>query len=87
MHFGKVATIDVVASTVGFSVTITCAALGVGAASLIIGPLTTTTLTSVGGLVAARWLPKAWPSWSCARRTHGLWRPLDGLQLPDVLGT
>ena len=53
MQFGKVAAIDIGASTVGFSVSIVCAALGVGAASLVIGPLTTAALTSVAGLAAA----------------------------------
>jgi O-antigen/teichoic acid export membrane protein len=81
MHFGKVAAIDVVASTVGFSASIVCAALGVGAASLVIGPLTSTTLTSAAGLVAARWLPKAWPSWSSARRLMGFSGHLTGFNV------
>ena len=63
MQFGKVAAIDIGASTVGFSVSIVCAALGVCAASLVIGPLSATVLTSVAALAAARWVPKAWPSW------------------------
>ena len=48
MQFGKVAAIDIGASTVGLSVSIVCAALGVGAASLVIGPLTTA-VALVGG--------------------------------------
>ena len=78
MQFGKVAAIDVIGATVGFSVSIVCAALGVGAASLVIGPLTTTALTSVGTLAAARWMPRAWPSRSAARRLLGFSGHLTG---------
>jgi PST family polysaccharide transporter len=78
LQFGKVAAIDVVASIAGFSVSIVCAALGVGAASLVIGPLTSTTLVSVGTLAAARWLPTAWPSRSSARRILGFSGHLTG---------
>jgi O-antigen/teichoic acid export membrane protein len=81
MQFGKVALIDVGASTVGLSVSIVCAALGVGAASLVIGPLSTTILTSVAALAAARWVPKAGPSWSCARRLMGFSGHLTGFNI------
>jgi O-antigen/teichoic acid export membrane protein len=81
MQFGKVAAIDVVASVVGLSVSIICAARGVGAASLVIGPLTTAALLSLGGLTAARWIPKAWPSWSSARRIMGFGGHLTGFNV------
>ncbi len=83
MKFGKVAAIDVGASVVGLTVSIICAARGVGAESLVIGPLTTAALSSVAGLAAARWLPKAWPSWSSARRLMGFSSHLTGF---NVLG-
>jgi O-antigen/teichoic acid export membrane protein len=78
MQFRKVAAIDVVCSTVGFSVSIICAVLGVGAASLVIGPLAATTLTSVSSLVVARWLPRALPSRASARRLLGFSGHLTG---------
>jgi O-antigen/teichoic acid export membrane protein len=81
MKFGKVAAIDVVSSVVGLAVSIVCAARGVGAASLVIGPLTTAALASVGGLTAARWIPKAWPSWSAARRIMGFGGHLTGFNV------
>jgi PST family polysaccharide transporter len=81
MQFGKVAAIDVVASTVGLSVSIICAALGVGAASLVIGPLISAAISSVAGLALARWIPKAWPSWACARRLLGFGGHLTGFNV------
>jgi PST family polysaccharide transporter len=83
MKFGRVAAIDVVASTVGLAVSIGCAASGVGAASLVIGPLATAALSSVGGLACARWIPKAWPRWSSARWLMGFSTHLTGF---NVLG-
>jgi O-antigen/teichoic acid export membrane protein len=81
MEFGKVAAIDVLGTTVGLSVSIICAARGVGAASLVIGPLTTATISSVAGLIVARWVPKAMPSRSSARRLMGFSSHLTGFNV------
>jgi O-antigen/teichoic acid export membrane protein len=83
LRFSTVAAIDVIATTVGLAVSIVCAASGVGAASLIIGPLSTAVISSVSGLAAARWIPRARPSWSCARRLMGFSSHLTGF---NVLG-
>jgi O-antigen/teichoic acid export membrane protein len=83
MQFGKVAALDVIATTIGLTVSIVCAARGVGAASLVFGPLATAVISSVAGLATARWLPRAWPSWSSARRLMGFSGHLTGF---NVLG-
>jgi O-antigen/teichoic acid export membrane protein len=81
LQFGTVAALDVVATTVGLAVSIVCAARGVGAASLVIGPLVTAAISSGGGLAAARWLPKVWPSWSSARRLMAFGGHLTGFNI------
>ena len=83
MRFGRVAAIDVLSTTIGLSVSIACAAGGVGAASLVIGPLATAAIASLAGLVTSRWVPRAMPSWSSARRLMGFSSHLTGF---NVLG-
>lgn len=83
MQFATVAALDVVSTAVGLGVSIVCAARGVGAESLVIGPLATAAVLSVGSLAAARWVPKAWPSRSSARRMMGFSGHLTGF---NVLG-
>ena len=86
MQFATVAALDVVA-TVGLAASIVCAARGVGAESLVIGPLATAAVLSVGALAAARWVPKAWPSRSSARRMMGFSGHLTGFNVPRILGS
>ena len=62
MRFGIAAAIDLGSTVVGLSISIACAASGVGAMSLVIGPVIATALASIFGLRAARWLPKARPT-------------------------
>jgi O-antigen/teichoic acid export membrane protein len=69
-QFGKVAAIDVGATMTG-----------VGAASLVIGPLTTAAIASVASLLTARWVPRAWPSRSSARRLMAFSSHLTGFNV------
>lgn len=68
MQFGRVAALDIGTTTVGLAVSIACAAAGVGAPSLVIGPLVATGLASIASFIACGWIPRAWPRWSNARR-------------------
>jgi PST family polysaccharide transporter len=78
LQFQTVAVIDLASSVVGFSVTVACAALGLGAASLVIGPVTATVIASCGSLLWARWLPTARPSRESAQRLIGFGKHLTG---------
>ncbi len=81
MQFGKVAMIDICGSVLGLAVTVACAASGLGARSLIIGSLAGTVISSVAGLVCARWVPKAWPSRRSARHLLNFGGHLTGYNL------
>ncbi|HWE13940.1 MAG TPA: lipopolysaccharide biosynthesis protein [Solirubrobacteraceae bacterium] len=81
LQFAKVATVDMASSVVGFSLTVVSAALGVGAVSLVIGPVAGTAIASVGSLVYARWLPTARPSRSSARKLLGFGGHLTGFNV------
>ncbi|HWE11729.1 MAG TPA: lipopolysaccharide biosynthesis protein [Solirubrobacteraceae bacterium] len=78
LQFGKVSLVDMASSVVGFSVTVVCAARGVGAASLVIGPVAGTAIASLGSLFYARWIPSARPSRSSARKLLGFGGHLTG---------
>jgi O-antigen/teichoic acid export membrane protein len=67
MRFGTAAAIDIGSTVTGLMVSVGCAVEGVGAMSLVIGPLTATVIASIAGLACARWVPKVWPSRNSAR--------------------
>lgn len=71
LQFQKIAAIDLGAQTSGFVITVVCAALGLGAASLVIGPVVSTAVASTGSFAASRWLPTARPSRASARTVLG----------------
>ncbi len=81
MKFGLVAAIDIGSSTLGFLISIACAVAGLGAYSLVIGPLAATGMTSIASLVAARWLPRARFSRASARRLFSFGGHLTGFNL------
>ena len=83
LQFRKIAAIDIGSATVGLAVSVACASQGVGAESLVIGPLTTAVILSVASLMTARWVPKAWPRWSSARALLGFSGHMTGY---NVLG-
>ena len=68
MRFRTVAAIDVGSAVAGLGVSIACAAEGLGAASLVIGPVATTFLSTVAALLCARWVPRVLPSRASARQ-------------------
>lgn len=78
LQFNRIAVVDMTSQTTGFAVTVTCAALGLGAASLVIGPLVATTVGSTASIIASRWLPTARPSRASARRQLGFGGHLTG---------
>lgn len=78
LQFRKVAVIDMGSNVVGFSVTVLCAVLGLGAASLVIGPVVSTGIASCAAFISARWLPTARPSRESARRLWGFGSHLTG---------
>lgn len=78
LQFSKIAGIDLGAQTSGFVLTVVCAALGLGATSLVIGPVVSTAVASTGAFIASRWLPTARPSRSSARRLMGFGGHLTG---------
>jgi O-antigen/teichoic acid export membrane protein len=71
LQFGKIAFVDIGAQTVGFSLSVVCALLGAGAASLVIGPLAATGIATLASFLYARWLPTARPSRESARKLFG----------------
>lgn len=81
LQFGQVAAIDMTSQVAGFSVTLACALLGLGAASLVIGPVAATGLSSLGAFAAARWLPTARPSRASARQVLGFGGHLAGFNV------
>jgi O-antigen/teichoic acid export membrane protein len=68
MRFRVVAAIDLSTAVLGFAVSVVAAALGLGAKSLVIGPLATAASSTVISFVAAGWVPRARPSRESARR-------------------
>jgi len=81
LEFTKVAGIDMASQVVGFTVTVVCAILGLGAASLVVGPVAATGLASAGSLIFARWLPTARPSRASARNLLGFGGHLAGFNV------
>lgn len=68
LQFGKIAFVDIGAQTTGFTLSVVCAVLGAGAASLVIGPLAATGIASLASFIFARWVPTARPSRASARK-------------------
>jgi O-antigen/teichoic acid export membrane protein len=81
MKFGLVAGLDFCTSVLGLAVSVTAAALGVGAESLVIGPLVTITASSVLSFLAAGWLPTARPTRESARRLFSFGKHLTGFNV------
>jgi O-antigen/teichoic acid export membrane protein len=81
LQFQTVAVIDMGSSVIGFSVTVAGAALGLGAASLVIGPVTATAIASCASLLRARWLPTARPSRESARNLVRFGKHLTGASI------
>lgn len=81
MQFSRVAAIDIGTTTFGFFVTIACAATGVGAESLVIGPLASMALASITSFAACGWLPHARPRRDSAHRLVSFGSHLTGFNL------
>ncbi|MEA2293678.1 MAG: hypothetical protein QOE86_1317 [Solirubrobacteraceae bacterium] len=81
LRFRAIALIDIGSFTLGTVISIACAAAGVGAASLVIGPLVTTGVTTVSAFAISRWLPRARPTRAAARRLVGFGGHLTGFNI------
>ena len=81
MRFSVVAAIDVGATVTGLATSVGCAAAGVGAASLVIGPLASTIISSVAAMLCAQWLPHVLPSRKSARRLFSFGGHLTGYNI------
>lgn len=81
MQFGRVAALDIATTTVGLIVSVVCAATGLGAVSLVIGPLVGVALSTIGSFIASGWYPRAWPSRASARRLLSFGSHLTGFNI------
>ena len=81
MHFRTVAAIDIGSSVAGLAVSVGCAAEGLGAMSLVIGPVATTFLSTAAGLLCARWVPRVLPSRANARQLFSFGGHLTGYNI------
>jgi PST family polysaccharide transporter len=68
LRFDLLSKMDVAGSVIGLGVTVGCAAAGLGAKSLVLGPVAQSVASSVISLGIVRWLPRTRPDRESLRR-------------------
>jgi len=81
MRFRVVAAIDLGTMVLGLAISVTAAALGVGAKSLVIGPLVTMGSSTVFSFLAAGWLPRARPTRESAHKLFSFGKHVTGFNV------
>ncbi len=81
MKFRVVAAIDVSTMVLGLAISVCAAALGLGAKSLVIGPLFTMASATVISFLAAGWVPRARPSRESAQKLFAFGKHVTGFNV------
>lgn len=81
LEFGRISRISLVTITVGLGVSIAAAAAGMGAVSLVLGPVAERLASVVQVWIAVRWFPRVRPSRQAARDIWTYGRGITGFNI------
>jgi O-antigen/teichoic acid export membrane protein len=81
MKFHAVAAIDFGTMVLGLAASISAAALGLGAKSLVVGPLVTIAASSALSFLVAGWVPRAMPTRESARKLFAFGKHVTGFNV------